>query len=257
MICIATHHKCASSALRAYIEKMCKINNLSLYATHHGSISPPEGYDVCLLTNAEYYVIRKSKQEIFHFIRNPFNIVQSAYYSHRNVHPSDEWPQLKRQRQDLLKLDMEEGMWRTALFCSQSEFYPNTSGPLFALNSWDYSDYRIRTIRIEDCFDRFSDSLKKEFGSLLPSTMRWPDQEEFTFKKLSSGREVGDVNNESHYRSGWIDAWKFELPLSVMRYVVRECTEVLERFYPESLVWALGKLNEVEGGWEKTDIGPR
>lgn len=238
MISFFTHHKSGSSALVSFLGQLSDGSGQPLFLSHLGSTRPPTGDGICCLSNAQYDVVRGHVPGFaLHLVRNPLNIVQSAYYSHRHTHGLDGWPQLAAQREMLKSVDKPHGMLMTATFCNSEEFYPETAGPLYAIRNWNYDDPAIKTLRIEDGFDKFTDFLRAALGEASGS-LKWPDQANFTFEKLSVGRRAGEIDDGSHYRSGDVDAWKTELPAEVVRYVVGECREVLERFYPESLKWA-------------------
>lgn len=241
MIRFFTHHKCASSALVSFLAALCERNGLRFFTSHLGSAQPPAGYDLCCLTNAQYAQVQAPMPgPALHLIRNPLSIVQSAYYSHRNTHAIDGWPLLAAQRGRLIDADRARGMLLTAQFCNSDEFYADTAGPIHAMRHWNYDDPAIVTLRIEDGVDRLTDFLRAALGPAFDA-LAWPDQGDFNFEKLS-GRRAGDTDDRSHYRSGDADAWKAELPDEVIRYVVGECRDILERFYPESLDWMRSRL---------------
>ncbi len=60
----------------------------------------------------------------------------------------------------------------------------------------------------------------------------------FTLSRFSGGRAVGEIDNGSHYRNGAADAWKHELPETIVHYVRSRFHDLLEQFYPETLVEA-------------------
>lgn len=235
MIAFFTHHKCASSALVAFLAELCERSALGFFTSHLGSARPPAaGYDLCCLTNAQYDAVRDPGSDpALHLIRNPLSVVLSAYHSHRTTHSVDGWPRLAAQRARLLEADRATGMLLTAQFCNSDAFYPETPGPLHAMRHWDYDDPAIRTLRIEEGFDRLTDFLRAALGP-AGDALVWPEQADFAFEKLA-GRRTGETDDASHYRAGDADAWRTELPREVIDYVVGECREVLARFYPESL----------------------
>ncbi|KTE32246.1 MULTISPECIES: hypothetical protein [unclassified Sphingopyxis] len=238
MIAFFTHHKCASSALVAYLADLSERSALGFFTSHLGSARPTAaGYDLCCLTNAQYAAVRgQGSGPALHLIRNPLSVVLSAYHSHRTSHSVDGWPLLAAQRARLLAADRTTGMLLTAQFCNSEEFYPDTPGPLHAMRHWNYDDPAIRTLRIEDGLDRLTDFLRAALGP-AGDALVWPDQADFAFERLA-GRRAGETDDAAHYRAGDAEAWKTELPREVIDYVVGACREVLERFYPESLDWA-------------------
>lgn len=236
MLCFLTHHKCASTALSAFVHELCQSNGLSLFATHFGDAVPSKTHDVSCLVNAAYPVLRRDIDgSAIHIIRDPFDIVVSAYHSHLKTHSLEGWPKLASQRSRLQQLDRREGLHLTAQFCDEVEFYERTAGPLRALREWDYGDQRITTVRIEDLHDRLGSLLDLARGC---DGLVKPSAEKYAFSTLSGGRIRGQVNESSHYRSGLPGQWRSELPPEVVEFVLQRCKDVLARYYPESLAAA-------------------
>jgi hypothetical protein len=232
-----THHKCASTWLTHVGRQLCAMNGFTHCATDLGSMRPFSGKDVSFILNAQYGNICEAiipNSNYFHIIRNPLSVVLSAYHSHLSTHSLTGWESLVRQREILRKVDPEIGIFLTLSFVESSYFYPQTNGPLYDMSSWNYDDERIVTLRMEDIT-----SNPKMFLETLSSTHLFkgaalPDANDFTFKKIS-GRDPGDVDSSSHYRSGSADEWRTALPESVITYVRSHHRHVLERFYPEAL----------------------
>lgn len=99
---VLTHHKCASSFVVLYLRELYEINGLRLFTSHLGSAQPPAKCDVCVLTNACYARLGHFlSAPALHIIRNPLDVVVSAYYSHYGTHSLDAWPELETQRRIL------------------------------------------------------------------------------------------------------------------------------------------------------------
>jgi hypothetical protein len=107
-IIVLSHHKCATTWLHNYLQILAAINRLTLGHTHLSRLAPTA--DIVLITNAEYDFLRTNGIKGVHVVRNPLSIVASAYFSHRNSHPSDGWPQLEVQRRLLRAHDRHTGM---------------------------------------------------------------------------------------------------------------------------------------------------
>ena len=218
-----------------YLNDLAVMNNFDFYCSHRGNAHPDIDSGLIFLSNSFYSCHHYlADRKAIHFVRNPLDIVHSAYYSHLSTHSTDDWPKLAAQR-DLLKSTTKEiAMMKTAEFCISSEFYVNTPGPLFALKHWNYEDARISTVRIEDFSDQFTDAIKLNIGSEFENII-WPDQAVFSFEKLSGGRQRGVVNNLSHYRSGISGSWRNELSKNVVDFVRSELSTFMSKFYPEDI----------------------
>lgn len=77
----------------------------------------------------------------FHVIRDPRDIVVSAYFSHRNSHPTDNAPHLEAHRAALREVSAAEGLFLEFEYSKQE---------LQDLADWDYDDERILELRVDD-----------------------------------------------------------------------------------------------------------
>lgn len=238
---IFTHHKCASTWLVHLLGQYCAAFNKPFFTTHFSAVIPPEErhFDVLLFTNSEYHFCTRSYQPwldsgrglAVHVIRNPLDIVVSAYYSHLATHSVAEWPELVSQRETLRNLDKTSGMLATWTFLERSDFDNGIVGPLYALRRWNYSDPRIKTLRMEDLVAN-PEFVRSELRSLLEDD---PSQilSELTFEKLSGGRATGVVDNESHYRSGKPQQWIHEMDAPLARAIYQAYRGIIDAYYPD------------------------
>jgi len=169
----------------------------------------------------------------FHVIRNPMGMLLSAYYSHLTSHPLDGWAALAAQRGVLRDHDAQTGILLTLGFLESVHFSTNTPGPLRALQSWDYDDQRMRTLRMEDVTSTphiLFGCLREAAGAVLAL----PDAALFSFERLT-GRRQGEVEASSHFRSGDGEEWRTGLPAAAIGYIRAHYRPLLARFYPEAL----------------------
>jgi hypothetical protein len=233
-----SHHKCATLWLHTYLTRVTQLNGRSLFRTNFGDHLPDTTADVVLFGNATYKFIFEHGLSGCHIIRNPLNLIVSAYYSHLETHPFAGWPRLLPQRNLLKSVGKEEGMFLTLTFLERSDIANRWIGPLLALRQWDYANSRFTTLKMEDMVARPEYFLRpilsclKENGDVL-----LPTDSEMLFSNFSDGRKPGEIDNASHYRSGSEDSWKTELPPAIVRYVHSRFHDVLEQFYPETISW--------------------
>jgi hypothetical protein len=231
-----SHHKCASTLASRYIRQFCTLNNLSFFGSSKGDTLPSPRHEVSFLGNASYpFLAERVAGSGIHIIRNPLNIVQSAYYSHLRTHQIKTLPILAAQRRVLEQCSADEGKALTLAFCERNDFFPATPGPLCALRQWDFDDDRFRTVRMEDFQDRIDVTLANAIGAEA-ARYAWPDPNEFTFQAFSGGRDPGVIDENSAYRSGHPDAWRQELPKPIVNYIRTHYRPILERFYPSALL---------------------
>lgn len=236
-----THHKCASSWLRKLIEMHCRHAGLSFFASHLSKpkLNPDKDYDVSLFSNCDYdNFVRKFRPwldvdatEAVHVIRNPLDIVVSAYYSHLNTHSDEDWPALVHQRRVLRSLDKNSGLMSTWVFLERNDFHHGAVGPLSAIRRWNYADTRIHTVRMEDLVSDRAFMLEN-FASWLGNI---PDEilDACAFESLSGGRKAGTVDSDHHYRSGKFNQWREEMDPSLALAIYHSYQPVIDRFYPE------------------------
>ena len=194
----------------------------------------PDLCDIAIINNGSYGFLDNKIEEGIHIIRNPLDIIVSAYFSHKNTHSTAEWPKLRIQRQFLNLVGKQEGFRLTWKFLERPDFYDGAEGPLYALRRWNFDDDRFVTLRMEDAVLDPNGVFDPLLGPRYPSC-RLPDARDHTFEAVS-GRKRGVVDDRSHYRSGLPEQWRHELPAAVVEYVRERFEVLLTRFYPNSLV---------------------
>jgi len=242
LVCLG-HHKCASTTLqRIFVSMMDLAGRQWAYV---GNIYPDDlsAYarelqaDALSLGNADPERLEELGDfRAFHLIRDPRDIVVSAYFSHRNSHSTDGWPDMADHRKVLKSLPLEDGL------ILELDFWP-TRVTLERMGTWNYQDPRI----LEACFEDFVKDLPgwierwarfyglrnqqrkrdiwlAQWNALFASRRVWnrlclPIQsippstieriaEANKFENLSGGRERGEEAAESHYRSGQAGSWR-------------------------------------------------
>ena len=226
-----SHSKCATVWVGAYLDALAKRNGLSYLHSHYSEGVPSPKSDIFFYTDALYSFASKNGLKGYHIIRNPFSIILSAYYSYLKTHSIYRWPALERQRSVLQHVDRETGLYLTTAFLERADFYEGAVGPLYGMRTWDYLDERFITIRMEDLV-RTPALIFKE---IVGQEKYLPDDNEFRFENFSGGRSVGQVSEDSHYRSGDSNEWKTALPKGIVRYVREHFEPMLKRYYPDLL----------------------
>ena len=231
-----THHKCATSFLKYYVEEFASANGLSLFYSHYGTAYRAPDRDLTYITNSNYAAVSQDLSvPTLHVVRNPMDLLISAYWSHYKNHSVHDWPALADQRDVLQGCSFEEGLFLTLAFLERGEFYPDTPGPLMALRSWRFDDPRIHTVRMEDMVQDVNSSVGAFLGQIFGCTTDAMDPERFTFERMSGGRKPGEVDTDSHYRAGLPDEWRTTLPPSLIAYIRAHYRDLLERYYPEAM----------------------
>jgi len=96
------HHKCGTTWIESIISQVCRyigMNHIDFHSPRQYADDLP-GYieknsiQFLSYTSSSMKIIRQFKPDKgFHVIRDPIDIVVSAYYSHLYSHPTDEWPE--------------------------------------------------------------------------------------------------------------------------------------------------------------------
>jgi len=190
--------------------------------------------------NADIEYVRQLPQHKgFHIVRDPRDIVVSAYFSHLYSHSTTHWKELETHRENLRELSLDDGISLEIAFRARSFRHMET---------WDYDQPDILEIRFEDYTRSNYETLIRIFSFLdlldtdsyrFPARLmsvyrdisaylsrrldwRWPGRigperlptpemlaiawrNSFQFR--SKGREVGEEDTQSHYRKGKSGDW--------------------------------------------------
>ncbi len=246
-----SHHKCATGWTNSILRELCFHLGLRHRTAHgpeqygdHGTLrSWVEAYNVEFLafTNAEIDEVNAlPPHQGFHVVRDPRDVLVSAYFSHLHSHPADDWPELKRHRDELQSLSKEEGLLREMEFSQR--FFED-------MKRWEYSQGHILEVKME----ALTSSPQTQFRNVLRHFGLWSEEESYlrhvrqrvnrgvyathnrapgsfpqsitkedaveqrvlrsilddhTFDKMTGGRSKGEENRQSHYRKGEPGDWK-------------------------------------------------
>jgi hypothetical protein len=217
-----------------------------------GNLVKGESIDFLAYTNAEIDLIRDINFfRGFHVVRDPRDILVSAYYSHLHSHSTKHWPELERHREVLKAQTKAEGLHSELAFL-EAQFE--------AMYRWDYEQDRVLELRMEDLTAsphevfvrilRFLDLLDESEQGYFEATMRtihfkmnrlnqrgrrfMPGNapmfpvpriprssitpailnriiERKSFKRMSGGRKKGQENVKNHFRKGVPGDWRNHL----------------------------------------------
>lgn len=244
------HHKCATryiinilNIVNKYLElNHIEFHNDELFNSNLENIIIQKNLDFVYYTNAKYKHITKIDSNNilnykgFHLIRDPRDILISAYFSHKNSHPVNDWTELKKIKNKLSSVSLSEGIKYEMSLLKEN---------LIDLEKWNYSNPNIYEVKFEDLiknpveiiidifvyldlvdFDYFDESIKNLSKELINSisnklikkkpikTKKIPLTKLLNaivvndFKRLSNGRSNGIEDKFSHYRKGISGDWK-------------------------------------------------
>lgn len=179
-----SHHKCATGWTGNILHEVCMHLNLTIRIVNQAkdfekygtlpSFVEHENVDFLVVANAN----RTETQALplhrgFHVVRDPRDILVSAYFSHKNSHPTDEWPELRAHRERLQSVSKQEGLRLEMDF----------SRPFFEdMLTWDYNQENVLELHMEDLTQdphfwfirilRFLEMLDTDMSSSVRATLR-------------------------------------------------------------------------------------
>ena len=253
------HHKCATGWITDILREIAFHMGVGFRIAHSarhirpydsfGAFVDGEEVDVLSYTNAAAEHARDlPPHRGFHVVRDPRDVLVSAYFSHRYSHPAERWPALQAHRKKLKALPKEEGLMEEMAF---------SRGVFEQMHRWDYDQEHVLELKME----RLTAHPKREFGRvarflgvleepppagaaglaramqmrmnrlnqrgrrfmpgplpMFPVPRRRLDAitapmldtilYRKRFKKMAGGRKKGEENVESHYRKGQPGDWK-------------------------------------------------
>lgn len=212
------------------------LNDLTFFSTNRGwcgyENSELDNRTCVLYRNANYDVISAKCKSGVRILRDPRSVVCSAYFSHLNSHRIEDWIQLRKQRKLLKQFNEADGFRLTLAFLERSDFYHGTAGPLNVMSSWMFGDKRYTVLRAEDYFKDPVTNLHRTIvaNGLDPNHFKYPNAANYSFKSIS-GREVGEIDSSSHYRSGDLFDWNDKLPDDVVAYLESHYSNIIGTYY--------------------------
>lgn len=239
------HHKCATTWINSIAQPVCQrlglkfvnVDNTRAFDNDLAQFVAGQQAGFLSYTNAAIQHTRRLGQaRAFHVIRDPRDLIVSAYFSHRNSHPTTGWAELAAHRERLQSVAKDEGLFIEMAF---------SAWELDDLNRWDYAQPTVLELKMEDLIARPYERLLEAFqflglagadlrftGSqalavladraqarsrgLLPFKIRprqVPALELFgivyenRFEAKTRGRRAGDEDPHSHYRKGVAGDW--------------------------------------------------
>lgn len=146
------HHKCATGWIGGTIREIALhmgrqfriINRPIDFETAHslGDFIDTHGVEILSYANANIEHARSlSLYRGFHVVRDPRDVLVSAYFSHKNTHDTAGWPELRAHRKELQSMSKADGLM------AEMDF----SAPFFEdMYTWDYTQDNVLEVKMED-----------------------------------------------------------------------------------------------------------
>ena len=255
-------HKMGTSFLYPLLYTFASMNSKKYYSTRRSNIKDclenqtntlPDNFkldisrdDILFLRNGsnEWYKELKSRKNLKKFIRvirNPLSVLNSSYFSHKYSHRTSgpngktAWTQLESQRDILLNYSDEDpvGFFLELSFMQSNIYHESIPPPFTQFNTFDEDNEFIKVFKFEDIINspaQFLKDIVKFYGYNI-NDFKYPDNENFTFKSLSKGRQPGEIDKFAHFRSGIQDEWKNNLPKDIILYIKEHYRPFLLKYY--------------------------
>lgn len=205
------HHKCGTQWMNSILQAVCDIvgREMAVYAGPRrfggdlaARITDPGATFLCYINADRRYIKDLGALRGFHMVRDPRDIVVSAYYSHLHSHP--EYGNLSQYRERLQSVSKDEGVMLEI---------DNRVHEFRMMLDWDYERDDIFELRMEDVTSDAHRAVPEILSFIgLASDERLDerrvariiDSNDFTAK---AGRPPGTEDVKSHYRKGVAGDW--------------------------------------------------
>jgi hypothetical protein len=217
------HHKCGTVWIVSIVKEIAEIAGLRV--AHHHNDSGFGGdivaygekfpFDFWCYTNADYCFVRGLAVRGFHVVRDPRDLVVSAYFSHLNSHPEEGWPQLHHFREFIRSLSKEEGLLREMEFIAPV---------LYNMLVWDRPAPGVCDVRFEELIADPSGLFCEIYARMglvphrISETVVRDAVERNSFRRFSGGREPGTEDARHHFRKGIPGDWRNHFTGGHVRY---------------------------------------
>jgi hypothetical protein len=233
------HHKCGTSWITNFVRDVCLAANLQVVSHHNESLFEGDivalrrrtHFDFWNYVNADVNFLRTVPIRAFHVVRDPRDLIVSAYYSHLTTHSDVNWPRLRHYRPYLQSLTKHEGLLAEMEFNAIS---------LVQMLMWDYSRPDILEMRFEALIADAPQSFEEifRFLDLVPRCLSVEQLRSIvathSFEQLSGGRAQGVEDRTSHYRKGQAGDWRNHFEPAHVEYFKRLYNPLLLKLGYES-----------------------
>jgi hypothetical protein len=217
--------------------------------------------------NADFRHVKQLSNFVgFHVVRDPRDLLVSAYFSHLYSHPTKNWPALVSHRSKLMSMEKDEGLLLDMQF---NQIYMDE------MYTWDYQVKNVLQLRMEDIVKqplshfrtvfRFmglmisnpTDNLELLLRKVVRRTARFVKSniciynQKLTEKQLieilnsqdfikkTGGRAAGQEDVKSHYRKGVSGDWVNHMKEMHIQYFIEHYNPVLLKLgYETDANWA-------------------
>ncbi len=283
------HHKCASTWIEQVCASVCHDLMLRFRIFYDardfdddlmGALATEET-DFFAYANADFRHVNEIDSVLgFHVVRDPRDIVVSAYFSHLHSHSTSEWPELSAHRERLKAVSKEEGIMLEMDF---------RAGQFDEMMSWpDAAPANVLRLKFEELSARPYEKFLEIFGFLgildqneptassrvrfvlakvgaklraktgvrltplaiprIPAERILGIAWENRFSRKAGGREKGTEDVTSHYRKGVAGDWLNHFTPEHVEYFNRRYFSLLFKYgYEADTNWTQRYVSSIVG----------
>jgi hypothetical protein len=151
LLCYFGHHKCASTWVHNIVETVCDeagwrsayLANNDMFDHDLPAWLGAHPTEFLSFVNADWEHVRKldGNYRGFHMVRDPRDILASAYFSHLHSHKTEAWPALVEHRKRLAATDMHEGLMLELEF---------NADVFEQMATWDRNQSQVLELKMEE-----------------------------------------------------------------------------------------------------------
>jgi len=229
------HHRCGTTWIYRVLREVCE-DHLGLrvlqargeaeFGSDLASVRARQGVDVVSYINADFRFVRGVEVAGVHVVRDPRDLLVSAYFAHAFSHPTDGWPELAEFRRTLARRSPAEGLRLELDFCQNV---------MEDMRGWPRHVPGIVEMRFEELIEEPLAGFAEMFARLgleqaVESGALATVVGAHSFERLSGGRARGEVDRDSHYRSGLAGEWRQRFDARLAREFEARYGDLLRRY---------------------------
>lgn len=257
--CFFGHHKCMSQYVTHILEDIGRATNLRVRVESDCQKMPDDyhlthpnyywrwkmmadfmrdlQWDILVHLNADQPLLELLSDVEYracHVIRDPRDVIVSAYFSHMYSHMADANinPWLVEQRERLLRLGREDGILSELDHCYNY---------IYNYVEWNYDNGHIFETSFETIVENPGEIVLKALqfmGFDLSTTELSQIIEKHSFENKSGGRPRGKEQQTAHYRKGIVGDWQNYFTPKIKRRFKEQFGEAVIRLgYEKSMDW--------------------
>lgn len=222
------HHKSGSYWISLFLIQLCQKFNKKFHVIYNSESKNLLQYETDVLIDCNSTSIIESsdiKFKAVHLIRDPRDIIVSGMFYHKWT--DEEWVNISNEKYGMSYKEKINSLSNDeALFFEMDECANFT---IKNIKNWNYNNPNILEIRYEDLIVDTYNIFYKIFNHIGINPIYYPICYEIVYNTsiFKTGRNYGEIENESHIRSGKIGQWKTYFSSEHKKYFLNKFDDIL------------------------------